>query len=109
MNSSITMQTKSILTNGLTPAMVAAVFLVFSVGTSAYAGDGSRDNPRIFPPQSQPYGKAYNEWSAAWWQWAGSIPAANHPILDQTGDDAAVNQSGKVWFLAGTFGGASER
>src|SRR5919108_6168640 len=68
-------------------------------------------SPVIFPPDSQPYGLTYGEWTAKWWQWAHSIPAANNPMLDQTGKDCAQaqNQTGPVWFLAGTGAGSAER
>ena len=59
-------------------------------------------NPGVLPPNSQPYGLTYGEWSAKWWQWAVKIPASNSPISDTTGAHCAVNQSGNVWFLAGT-------
>jgi len=32
-----------------------------------------------------------------------------NPLLDQTGANAAIGQSGPVWFLAGTTGGTAER
>jgi hypothetical protein len=44
-----------------------------------------------------------------WWQWLLSIPAATNPNLDETGENCAVGQSGRVWFLAGSFGGTFER
>ena len=57
---------------------------------------------RVVPLDAKPYGRTYGEWSEAWWQWALSIPAATNPIL---GGACDVNQSGKVWFLAGSAGG----
>jgi hypothetical protein len=42
-----------------------------------------------------------------WWQWALATPTNHNPLLDTTGADCAVGQTGKVWFLAGTFGGGS--
>ena len=45
---------------------------------------------------------------AEWWKWALGIPAAENPILDETGEFADVDQSGSVWFLAGNFGGTTE-
>lgn len=41
--------------------------------------------------------------TANWWQWALGIPATNNPLLDQTGANCAVDQSGDVWRLGGTF------
>jgi hypothetical protein len=68
-------------------------------------------NPAIFPPDSQPYGLTYGEWTAKWWQWAESIPTEINPQLDETGEDCAQaqNQTGPVWFLTGTSGGSVER
>ena len=45
----------------------------------------------------------YGQGSNAWWQWAYSIPVPNNPVLDTTGANCSVGQSGNVWFLAGTF------
>jgi hypothetical protein len=65
-------------------------------------------NPGVLPPQSAPHGLTYGEWSARWFKWAYEQPAATSPVLDTTGANCAVGQSGKrqtarVWFLAGTF------
>lgn len=58
-------------------------------------------NPGVFPINSHPYGKTYGQWSAAWWQWATSLPADHHPLFDTA--DLSTGQSGHVWFLGGTF------
>ena len=60
-------------------------------------------------PAAEHYGRSYAEWGAMWWQWVYGLPATHHPLLDETGADCAVGQSGEVWFLGGTFGGAAER
>ena len=57
----------------------------------------------------QSFGQTYGEWSARWWQWAFSIPAAVNPVLDLTGENCGQGQTGNVWFLAGTFGGPATR
>lgn len=55
-------------------------------------------------------GKTIGEWSATWWQWSLSIPAATNPMLDNSGIFCDVAQKGPVWFLAGIFiGGTAER
>lgn len=55
------------------------------------------------------YGKTIGNWGQAWWQWALNFSAAEIPV-SQTGNvDCAAGQSGKVWFLAGTFGGSADR
>ena len=46
------------------------------------------------------------ELSAAWWQWALSIPASVNPLGDPTGSLCGVGQHGKVWFLGGTLDGS---
>jgi hypothetical protein len=106
----------------LTPAVfVVLLLLTPSTTTSQFAWaqgpaagnttSSSSSNPAIFPPGSSPYNLTYGEWTAKWWQWAHSIPTANNPQLDQTGKDCAQaqNQTGPVWFLAGTGGGSAER
>ena len=52
----------------------------------------------------QTYGAGYSEWSARWWQWALSIPAAVNPVIDTTGENCDQGQFDDVWFLAGCFG-----
>lgn len=72
-------------------------------------GADRNPNPRVIPPNAIAYGKSYGDWGAAWWQWAVSIPAAQNPVVDATGEFCDVGQEGPVWFLAGNFGGATER
>jgi hypothetical protein len=64
---------------------------------------------KIFPPDSRPYGLTYGEWTAKWWEWAYLMPEEGNPLVDDTGENCANNQSGPVWFLAGTGGGAVTR
>jgi hypothetical protein len=63
----------------------------------------------IVQPDDTFAGKSYGEWSAAWWQWAASIPERKSPLVDGTGQNCDVDQSGPVWFLAGTTGGDAVR
>jgi hypothetical protein len=69
----------------------------------------SNIGPQSYPLDSKPYGLTYGEWTAKWWQWTISIPKDINPGGDTTGKDCALKQSGPVWFLAGTFGGAATR
>lgn len=55
----------------------------------------------VLTPDSVIYGRTYGDWSAAWQQWALSVPVANHPLFDN--GDCSVGQSGPVWFLGGKF------
>jgi len=81
----------------------------FTQPNPALAGAGNADNPKVIPPQASPNGNTYGEWSALWWQWALGIPFEQNPLLDESGANAGLNQSGSVWFLAGNFGGTSDR
>jgi hypothetical protein len=59
------------------------------------------------PPNATVHGKTYAEWGFSWWQWALAIPYSENPIFDMTGANQDQNQSGPVYFLAGTAGGPS--
>jgi hypothetical protein len=48
-------------------------------------------------------GQTIGQWTADWWNWAGSAPV----IGDTTGAAATQNQSGPVFFVAGTSGGTA--
>ena len=61
------------------------------------------------PPQSHPYGASYATWGARWWQWALSAPFGSDPITDVDGTYCDFDQSGPVWYLAGSFGSATVR
>ena len=50
-------------------------------------------------PGSTVEGKTIGEWTADWWNWAGSVP---NVFSDVTGSQATLNQSGPVFFVAGT-------
>ena len=64
-------------------------------------------NSRIswFTNDSYPYGLSYGEWTVKWWQWILSTPKSSNPLIDQSGENAAINQPTEhVWFLAGRLG-----
>jgi hypothetical protein len=62
----------------------------------------------VFTPEERPFGLTYGQWTVKWWQWLVSIPMNKNPAADTTGENASVVQNDpNVWFLAGTFGGAS--
>jgi hypothetical protein len=79
-------------------------FLVLAAAVLTVAALAGTGNPRVLPPESHPYGKTYGEWGAAWSQWSFMTTTENCPVTDTTGARALVNQSGQVYFLAGTFG-----
>jgi hypothetical protein len=57
-----------------------------------------------FNSEDIPYGFTYGQWTVKWWEWALSVPITTNPVLDDTGENATLNQDGPVWFLAGTIG-----
>jgi hypothetical protein len=83
------------------PKKLVVSVLVLQVFIGAPLAFARNRNPRVLPPHSHAFGKSYGEWSAAWWQWALSIPANQHPLNDSA--DCNTGQSGKVFFLGGTF------
>jgi hypothetical protein len=93
------------MAGGLLAAVVLASCWLTGCG-GVVGGVGGKDaaNPGVLSPSAVIYGKTYGEWSAVWWQWALSIPAADSPLPDPTGEKAGVGQSGPVWFLCGTTG-----
>lgn len=70
---------------------------------------GANSNPGVLPANARAFGKSYGDWGGAWWAWALSIPKAQNPLFDATGEFCHVGQSGPVWFLAGNFGGENTR
>jgi len=90
-------------------ALTVAV-LMMTVGLIAQGPEdrvlngASQINAGVVPPQSIYLGMSYGDWAAAWWQWAFALPLdGTHPLGDLTGANAAVGQSGKVWFLGGLW------
>lgn len=78
-----------------------AVLTLVALLVAAAPATARNANPGIIPPNAQAFGQSYGEWSVAWYQWA--IAQDFGPVTDPTADDCSDGQSGKVWFLAGTF------
>lgn len=76
----------------------AALALLLAVTGS----DLARAAPDPLPANSSAY-KGYAQLTARWLEWIIAIPVSSTPLIDDTGANAAVGQSGKVWFLAGTY------
>jgi hypothetical protein len=47
--------------------------------------------------------------TSQWWQWVLSIPPADNPLLDPTGEKCQAGDMGDIFFLVGTLGGSAER
>src|SRR6266511_4357873 len=91
-------------------AAATGLSLLLAVLTAAPAALAQRQpNPGILPVDSNPYGKSYGDWGAAWWAWVLSIPGDQNPNFDATGEFCHVGQDGPVWFVAGNFGGVNTR
>ena len=88
---------------------VAASLIVVLAAIATCPSVASAENFNIAPIQSHPHGQTYSQWAAQWWQWALETPASENPLTDTTGQFAVVNQSGRVWFLAGNVGGTTVR
>jgi hypothetical protein len=81
--------------------MTRTLFLAAGLAAALSATPAPAADPGVAPPNSNPYGRSYAEWSARHWQWLFSIPAGEHPLADLA--DVDEFQSGQVWFLGGTF------
>ena len=62
----------------------------------------------VISPGSIVKGKSIAEWTGDWWNWLVQEPFATNPGTDPTGEFANLNQSGTVFFVAGSFGGATD-
>ena len=86
------------------PSVAASLASVFGLLASTIAPATQArgtPNPTVIPHTARPYGLSYGQWSARWWQFVFSIPAADNPQLHD--DKCEVGQSGPVWFLTGKF------
>ena len=62
---------------------IKCLFVIITAGLMvAGAARHAQADQDIIPVNENAYGNTYGEWSAQWWQWALSIPAANSPISD---------------------------
>lgn len=94
---------------GCSLALASGVLLGISIAPAAFAQSVSS---AVYPPGNSVSGLSYDEWSATWWQWLLAIPTGPgndpNPQDQPTGAvDCSLNQSGPVWFLAGSGSGAT--
>lgn len=85
---------------------LATVSLVASVAVASISQVHAwNHDPKVIPPNLQPFGMSYGEWSARWWQWALSLPMPQNPFYDEGGNcgNGANGQLGPVWFLTGVI------
>jgi len=86
-------------------SLTASLLVMAPAATQAAANP----NPGVLPPNSHAFGQTYGAWSAAWWQYVLAQPASSNPLLDPTGANCGVGQSGNVFFLVGTTSGTVTR
>lgn len=63
----------------------------------------------VEPPGATVAGKTIGECTTNWWQWGLSFGPLANPFYDSYGGYASLNQSGPVFFLAGSPGGSNSR
>jgi len=85
------------------PLVLFPLILVAATASSASAAAAPSG---LVPPGGTFAGKTYGQWSASWWQWAVSMPASHSALADPTGANCALNQSGRVFMLAGVASAA---
>ncbi len=78
-----------------------AFWLVSLLATASLPVVADEGGAKIVPINAKYHGLTYAQWSARQWQWVYSLPAVAHPLFDTA--DVSAGQSGKVWFLGGTF------
>ena len=64
---------KTFVKNWINAAAMAGIIVGLAIAPvqSAFA-NGSK--PGVFSPDKNVFGKAFGDWSAAWWQWVLTIP-----------------------------------
>jgi hypothetical protein len=63
----------------------------------------------LIPADSSPGTQWYAKHAKGWTKWVMEQPWSTGPVTDPTGAACASDQSGKVWYLAGTSGGPTVR
>lgn len=86
---------------------VAAVFVLIGLSLGTATSARAQNAVGVIPVSARAHAASYGEWGARWWKWALEAPASENPLLDETGEHCDVNQTGNVWFLAGTLGSGS--
>jgi hypothetical protein len=90
-------------------AFITAAMLIMAVPLTALAAPGATST--AVQSTAQKDVKDYSALAAKWWIWALSQPTSTNPLTDTTGAQCGNQQTGDVWFLAGTFntGGKEKR
>lgn len=80
---------------------LAAASIIMAITLAVLCGRAWGDPVKklVVQPDEVVGGRTYADWSAAWWQWAYSLPYTGSPVFDTAPCD--TEQSGPVFFLAG--------
>lgn len=71
---------------------------IWQVSTAAEA-NRHNPNPELYRKDARPFGVDMETWAERLTQWIYRQPFETNPVLDQTGEDCAVDQEGPVWFI----------
>jgi hypothetical protein len=84
------------------------LILVALVVGAATVATAAAQSFHIYSPKvvERKTGKSYPKHAAAYWTWALSQPTDTNPLIDETGENCDVGQSGRNWYLASAFAGA---
>ena len=89
---------------------VARILIFVFLSSTLVDARAGNQNPGVLPPNSTPFGKTYGVWAGEFTNWVWQFPAAESPFFaGDDGSNCGQGQRGKVWFLAGTFGGTVVR
>jgi hypothetical protein len=89
--------------------MFICILTTVSYTTTSFSQSGNTVD--IFPPDSKPYGKSYEEHIIDDWKRILSIPADVNPMEDKTGERCTYGQeltNSSLFHLSGIGGGAAE-
>jgi hypothetical protein len=61
-------------------------------------------NPMLYAKDARPFDRSIERWSELLWSWIYAQPFDHNPLLDPTGADCSIGQSGPMWYLAAVPG-----
>jgi len=84
--------------------IMASAIGIWLVACKKSDGDSDTQASLAYSPTESVAGKTIAQWTANWYQWVYSANCTDNPFTDKTGAKQSLNQSGSVYFLAGTLG-----
>ncbi|MEJ7600771.1 MAG: hypothetical protein WKG01_22895 [Kofleriaceae bacterium] len=80
-----------------------------SVEGSVASSEARGERLFAYAPESSPLDADMTRWQQRWWRWVMSIPYAENPMFDPTGEGCDVGQHDGVFFLATVVGGGTSQ